>query len=229
MATAQPFKPPAPAAKRRKLAGKRRATVATKDYVRKAIAQVVDKKYITKSIGGVTAYDATLLTDMTTLSQGTADTNRVGDEVHLRSISWSWRANGHATVSVGFRIVIFQWKRQNPPTPEDVISAPGTAPTSTTWALSQYNHDQRKNFSVLYDETLVIGSANSGWQSILQGKGIYNIGLNAKRKLVNANCQFVAGGTTGYNHIYAMVIGANTSASGNGAQFDMRCKTNFNG
>lgn len=226
-----PFRAPGPAPKRRKLSAKTgRAAVATKAYVRKAIETNVQKHFHLRTLTiGDASYDNVSMIDITAIPQGNTDITRIGDSCHLRSVAWGINVTGSATNSSGVRLVIFQWKPLSTPAPEDVVSAAGDALGGGSWSIGHYNHDQRKNFSVLYDEAFGIAALNAGWVSIRHFKGMYNIGLNAKRKLCTADLQFVAGGTTGYNHVWFMAMSNQSDASNAGPVVNLRTKVNFNG
>lgn len=203
--------------------------MATKKYVRKIVEQSVEKHFHRFGSNVPVSYDAALMQDVTEIVQGPTDLERTGDECHLRSISWRFEILGHATTTNGVRIMIFQWKGRAAPLISQLINSTGAALTTDSWAVDHYNHDNRKMFSVMYDESFAVAGVDKGWQSLVSGKGMYNIGLNAKRKLCNANCQFFAGTTTGTNHIWYLAMSTATAAGGSRPNVHMVTKTNFNG
>jgi len=164
-----------------------------------AINQAATAITTTAFVSGV-AYD---------VSQGATDSQRIGD-----SLMWAGSidlkvqvVNGQgATADIynNVRLVIFQWHPNSTPTAGSIFL---NGPSAVVDVYSQYIHDNRQEFIILFDKTWrTTGNANAATTpntSVLTtGVLTYRIPLTKATKKV----QFQAGGATATNRFYVLQI-----------------------
>lgn len=123
-----------------------------KAKVQKVITSNTEKKYFPFSQTATAVDFAGTIIDVSAVAQGTNDTQHVGDTIRVRSVenNISWVAGDNTNLC---RYILFQWKQSGVPAVADIL----LGPLSTTVApLSPYNHDNRKNFNVLYDSMVKV-------------------------------------------------------------------------
>jgi hypothetical protein len=134
-----------------------------------------------------------IIQKMTTIPQGDTDTTRDGDQL---SVEWSelhYACLVNATdVSNLMRVIAFCWHFDDggqAPTPSLILQ-------SSTTPLSSYNRDsvKEKAFTVLHDNLVALYSGGVG------NKSFYY--RNPKKFKIT----FTAGGNTGKNHIYLLIV-----------------------
>lgn len=161
---------------RRKVA-KRRFT----RFANRVLRTAHEKKYVESfsmaNTPSTTANDAPFVLPITAIAQGDSENTRDGDQVYLRSIEVHIRAKynyGYQPTQAGtppdnpwssaasdpntmfndkVRLLIWQWL----PTSDSASGAGGALPGSVLQrdtTMSPYNHDQRRNFRILYDKSI---------------------------------------------------------------------------
>lgn len=171
---------------------------AYKRFVKNTLAKRVEYKYHTAYYVPSSIPNNGLITNLVDIPQGVLDTERIGDQIRLATITFRY------VVTVGdsfnfLRLIIFQFKANNSLNPGVSAILNGTSPTY----LSQYSVDNNQIFQILYDRThrldtddpakVVIGKCNMKY---------------CKRKL-----QFQAGSNTiGTGMIYALAISDSAQA-----------------
>lgn len=154
---------------------------AVRKVVRNELKKVVEMKY-NDQVTYATA-SGTSLTDqpgafgpLIQISRGTADTERIGDQITLKSLK-IWLRVWQPDPTVGLiddnfaRIVIFQWHGPTVPIAADIFQYP-----TTVAYLSPIKVDSNKMFTVLVDKTYsFISTASTGTRAI-------NINLRFIRK-----------------------------------------------
>lgn len=169
-----------------------------KKFVKTQINKNLEYKYRTAyyNPGGIPNNGT--VTSLINISQGLLDTERVGDEIKLRTITFRYLVQIADSSNV-LRIIIFQLKQQNTFAPSVASVLNGTSPTY----LSQYNVDNRSNYQVLYDRTHI--TDYNAPVRIVTGR--------VNMKYCKRKIQFIAGSpTNGTNMIYALAI-SDSSAS----------------
>lgn len=169
-----------------------------KRYVAKAINKKAEFKYHTAYYNPSSIPNNGTVTNLTNIPQGLLDTERVGDQIRLATITFRY------VVQLGdnfnfLRVIFFQFKNNNalPPSVSAILN--GTSPTY----LSQYSVDNNQTYQILYDRTHRLDTDDPA--KVIIGKCNMKY---CKRKL-----QFTAGSATvGTGMIYALAI-SDSSAS----------------
>lgn len=148
--------------KRRRL-NRRRGRTATKRYVRKAVDRVSEKKFVEftwtpVSAGSVAGIGTTPIgIEVTTLSVGALDTQRIGDQIMGRSIRIRGTINSPLTVPDSYnfiRLICFQWQRS--PDTSPTSAGVGCFQNDTFDILAMYSHDKRYNYRILMDKVFKV-------------------------------------------------------------------------
>lgn len=163
------------------------------------------------------------LNDLTDTSQNALDTGRVGDEIEITKLHVVLRIDtgSMATLSVGLvRCIIFQYKPNFPlaaTLSSDIGILLNYAPGGNVYtAMSNYNHDTRSDYTILYDKTYQTAESTSNPHN-----GIYrNFYVNLKN--ANKRIQYDGGGITGPKHIYIMLITDNWTEAAVTATYNAR-------
>lgn len=136
---------------------------------------------------------AGFIEDLTAISQGTADSNRIGDKLTPKRMEI--RLNVPDALAGTFRFIIFRWKATSVPIPGDILKP---AHVNTQYApLAPYFHDQRSQFNILYDSgVLSQGSVNAS----------KTFTFNKSMKMANKDVKYTAAGTAGSGKIYLLSI-----------------------
>lgn len=136
---------------------------------------------------------------------GTADQNRIGDQIEVKNVELRWSAYiqpGFVVVngSDSVRVVIFQWTADDTTAlvPNSVFQSSGFGISY----LSPYTHDTRYEYKILYDDIVTLSS--NGPDAVDRV-----VLVNPARKKV----QYINGGVTGTNNIYMAIISDNNTAN----------------
>jgi hypothetical protein len=133
------------------------------------------------------------LTKLSTIPQGTSDSNRIGDQVEVFKVSIIGCAtNSSADLTNTIRLILFRWEQ------DDSSAAPAavTDILQTASPYSPYNRDnlRARKFIVLYDKVLATG---------LQGPSIAKFEKDIN---VNFKIKFQGSANTGTSHVYAAQV-----------------------
>lgn len=169
---------------------------SVKNYVKKQIHKMSETKYIDQLYSALV--DSTgILADMFQPTQGTGDSQRIGDKVTIRGSRISIKLTcGDATNFV--RIILFQWY------PSTNLSVPtvGTILFDTTTAdraiTTPYVHDYENQFHVFYDKVFTMSSVGDSYVISRVFKPNY--------KYVKKTCEFVGAGINASNKLYMLAI-----------------------
>lgn len=103
------------------------------------------------------------ISNLLSIAQGQADTQRIGDEIYLHNLDFRFnidQPDGGVGATDRFicRIIIFQWLgRYSLAPPSPVAEGPAVSDilqnSATSPALSPYNHDKRDLYTILYDRS----------------------------------------------------------------------------
>lgn len=152
-------------------------------------------------------------------SIGSGDSNRVGDQISLVNMELRWRTGlpSAFTVSNGnqvIRMVMFQYYLDTSvgglPLASTIFQTTGSAGAY----LTPYNHDQRADFKILYDETVTLSTNGPDVQ-------VRTVKCYPGRKKVN----FVGATTQAQNLVFIAYI-ADATVTGQ-ALVDYYTRTNF--
>lgn len=148
----------------------------TKKAVRKVVKDVLKKKVELK-YNDQTTYAAaagTALTDapgvfgnLIQVARGTADTERIGDQITLKSLKiwlriWQPDPGAGATDENFARFVVFQWHSPTVPTAADIFQYPATVAY-----LSPFKVDSNRMYTILYEKTFRTVSTGSTATQVL--------------------------------------------------------------
>lgn len=150
------------------------------------------------------------MVDLTQVTQGTTDTSRIGDKIHIHSIEIRHRtylkmnapptSDGQNQCIV--RMILFQWKDDSVPTETDILEPIG----GNIYTISPYNHDRKVKRKVLFDRTFVISaqiSATAGHEYAVRDQVMIKKYISLKKlpgEGITVNYQ--AASTNGVNKIY---------------------------
>ena len=186
----------------------KRSNTVTKREARKIAERVVNKNvewkyYSVYNNANVTTSGS--IVDLSAVPQGDTDITRDGDELTASSLGYrySW-VNGDDNQMC--RIIFFQWFPQTTPVVTDI-------PLTTTGNGIQfmYHTDKAPMYKILYDESEVLNVKFTGGSE----NGPVHSG---KIKIPRKKIQFQAGGTTGSNKVYALLLSDSSVASHPGAR-----------
>lgn len=182
--------------RRAKRGGKKLATVNT---VKRLISKRQEHKYQLGTLDA-TAMPATgTVSKLETIAQGSTDSDRVGDEMHITRISirGSVIVNNTAVYNRA-RFICFQWK------PDDTSLSPTVSMilnnTANTTQLVEgiTNHDRSQQFNVLFDRTFTVN---------YNGRAIQEFRKVISPKLYKKDLKFTSGANTGSNQLYVLYVG----------------------
>lgn len=170
----------------------RKVTIPVKKYVKSQLAKNIEYKYRTLIFGTQPVVVAGNVYPLTNIPQGLLDTNRIGDVIKLKALTFRCEMIGHSLFNY-IRMIIFQWKSLNALPPAVTAVLNGISPTY----LTQPKVDNRPNYQILYDRTFKMDPDNP------------SIVLNSKARLKYAKRDLIfnAGSATqGTNLIYLLLI-----------------------
>lgn len=168
--------------------------------VKNEISKEVEHKYYVASDAGTTADYGGRVDDKTPIPQGDTDVTRDGDTIHLDEIEFRYSTILADTTNV-FRVILFQWHPTSAPTIGAILLTLG----SNNGVNSAFTVDYEQQFKILYDRVHYLNSVavpQSGVEHVIK-----------IRKGFQKRLQYVAGGTTGSNHIYSAYISDSAAAA----------------
>ncbi len=188
---------------------------ATKRGVKQLIAQAHETNFKQNgdSTGLVMAIDTSAgftgiqLSDM---AKGDGDSERIGDNATLLTLKFGGMVIATHSEPVPFRIVIVQWYGEAQPTLKEVISPTGSTIQANDIVGTQFNHDHRKFYKILYSKRGIIGTvADTGPPAEFQ-----NVQSRTIRKFGHKRVLYRASGISGQNNIWLFAVSNQTVASG---------------
>lgn len=170
----------------------------TKAEVKRYVQGTREHKYFDTPFAVVTIPRAGNVLELTTIAQGLLDTNRIGDNIQPTSLQINLLFSNDlaAGVATWIRFVIFRWKIDTNIALPALGNIMQNTPASTLAPLSPFNHDQRSQFEVLYDDLFnldnVYGSVNKCYKMLLP--------------LAQKEVKYDAATTTASGHLYSIMI-----------------------
>lgn len=183
------------------------------------IASEIELKYINSQLPVAASTSTAIITGLTDIVQGDGDSQRDGDRcklvgtLELRGAVYADVNPGDVTQTRAFvRLIIFQW---HPTSQSGGATEPGSAdilltgPTGGVDVWSLYVHDQRQNYSILYDEVfepvgIAVGAAGLGVHPGIQKYFHRKVPLG---KRIRHQMQFqAASATNATNHLYMLSL-----------------------
>jgi len=130
-------------------------------------------------------------------TQGSGDSERVGDEIRLQYINLRLRLVGSGSLPDVARVIIFRWRPQsdlgtNNPNYDDIMQSAPTIDYQS--CMSGYNYKNKQNYVILKDMFVNFGT-NTNVRS-------YNLKINCR----NIKQTFI-GEDTSTNQIYMFLVG----------------------
>lgn len=175
---------------------------------RKQVVKVVrsqqEMKYAWQTYNSVAVTNTASLTQITQIAQGDTDTTRDGDRYKLVKLRFRAIMYHNSIANVQCRVIIFRWKPRSTPTAADILLTGGGGVIDV---VSEYQHDTRQMFQILYDKLFTIGSVQPpqaskvlSFQHVFKGK--------------SGDCQMdAASATTGTNQLWILTISDNVTGS----------------
>lgn len=205
------------------------------EQVKRLINVRAELKFFDFNLYTVASDDAGSILSIMDIPQGDTDITRDGDRIMLCGyITMFLQLNSNYYTNVPpvdtWRFIIFQWHPNSVPAIGNIL-LPG--PSSTQDVYSQYSHDFRQQYTILYDIfTSTMGQTyqtappgnNSPTTSITSRQWHRRIYLKRARKQVQYSA---ANGTTGTNKIYVMHLTDTPFAQGTKPYLNLSLKTVF--
>jgi len=186
-----------PSRKRAKTSG---SAPVTRQEVQRLIQRNTELKYQNSITANTGLSTTATMYQITNIAQGTTDVTRVGDRLKLVK-SYMRGVVYCGDVSNIVRFIIFQWFPNSTPVAVDIL-LPGSS-GAYDWT-SQYNHDLRQEFKVLYDKTWTL--VGNGSAATAPYTSAYQACFQATLKPRHTELQYSGGGTTGTNQIWWMAL-----------------------
>lgn len=193
-------------------------TMTQKRAVEAIVARNQELKFAITNINFGTSTTG-VLGDVTLIAQGDTDNTRDGDRLKLK------RFFIRGVISTGdvtniLRIIWFQWGPNSVPTASSILLNGFSGSIDYT---SQYNHDNRQEYVILYD-TLFHMEGNGSAATAPYGPTSQNT-FSYTLKPRWTELQYVGGTTVGTNHVYYFVISDSTVAPH--PAFQVSCKVHY--
>lgn len=140
------------------------------------------------------------------------DTSRIGDSIMwCGSIDFRLQiTNGLGVTSDQYnnvRVVIFQWHDTSTATPFPIVSNIFiNGPSGSPDVYSQYNHDYRHEYKILFDRTFTTVSGNSAANTTQPPNLTINRNYKISLKKARKNVQYVGGSGQGSNRLFIFYI-----------------------
>lgn len=179
--------------------------------LRAAIKSIAEKKFYDNVLnfdptaGGPYLTNAGTFFNLTDLTQGSGQSQRIGDKCTGSSleIRFDVRSPGAGTTDpyLIYRLIVFIWKDDTVPVVGDILEALGTTPP-----LSPFNHDTKVKRKILYDgiTTHFLDPTTKNSENVPYFKRII-LPLHKLKKDLNI-VNFQGGTIIAVNHIYALMI-----------------------
>lgn len=187
-----------------------------KRQVKAAVRGIQELKYfISNQVDGGTVSDTLGINDISAVPQGDTDVSRDGDRLQwVGRISINFNVVG-AVGATGdlyntFRLIVLQWKPNSTPTVSDILL---TGPTAAVDVYSQYNHDNRQQYTILLDKMFTVNGNNTTLVPASIPNSPYSISKHFEVNIKKAAkmAQFSGGSTSGTNKFY-YILGSDSSA-----------------
>jgi len=161
-----------------------------KQMIKSSIASTDEMKYYA-SVQNITVDFSGTVLSVFQPSQGTGDTNRIGDKTLLKHVEVTYAVGAGDAQNI-FRVMLIKWNQATTPVPSDILMGTG----NTQAPLYPLLWDNRDKITVLYNRfhTLILNSSASLQQ------GTFSIPIKGR-------VDFSGGGTTNaVNQLYLLVI-----------------------
>lgn len=166
-----------------------------RDMIRSLTEQREEKYSSFSLVPGTVDFNGTVVS-LSDIDQGVTDSTRIGDQVILKEIEFSyWGITGSANSIM--RVILFQWLDLEPPTIGDVLITTGGSAVSP---LSLFNQDEVPSRRVIMDDLFYLNAVDKT-----------NYVRQFKAKVPVAKCQFEGGTTDGRGKVYYLAISSSNA------------------
>lgn len=212
----------------------RKLNTRQKGEVKRIVRFGRELKFFNRQVGPLQSIGiGASIIDLSNMVQGNRDTERNGDRIELAgSMDVILQVVGAETVALAnadiyntLRIVFFQYKDSAVsgvnPLPAQIFL---TGPSGVVDVHSLYNHDERQNYTILYDKTVTcVNNTNPpGTGTNYQGNHVHNYKFKVSLKRAKKLVQYVGAGTDGTNKIYFYIV--SDSAVAPNPSYTLNCK-----
>lgn len=162
------------------------------------------------------------------ITTGQGDSSRIGDQINIRSLEFSFRAQATATAGMTnlcyLRLIIFQYLKDDvtAPTISDILNL--QSGYDAIQYMAPYNHDKRYWFRILYDNRFkLVSNAMTNYYTPVSevSKKIFI------RKFAKNRIQYIANGVTGQYKIYYIMMSSATGGGSTQPTADYISKLNY--
>lgn len=188
--------------RRRRFRG-RKLNKRQKFQVKRLIRNVQELKYFEGSSQNADISTSPAILDISAVSQGDTDTTRDGDR-----LQWVGKIDFRYSLDIAdatniIRVMIFQWKPNSSPAAGSLFL---NGPTGAVDVWSNYGHDHRQEYTILYDKTYsLVGNGGAATVPTTTSSQIVRF-VRISLKRIAKMAQFTAGTTAGTNKLYLYLI-----------------------
>lgn len=163
--------------------------------IERAFTRNTEQKYWTQVQSNAPASSSGTVSDLILVPQGDTDTSRDGDRIHAKSLKIRGSVAYGGAVSI-LRFIIFQWFGADVPTPALVLITTATADViNSPKNADSFPANGSGRGRILWDHRMQVDSG-----------GISQRTFEAELKGFKPDLQFIAGGTSGSNHVYILTV-----------------------
>lgn len=226
-----------PKKKRNRPAG---SSYVTKKELNEKLSEKIETKHFDVKAAFRSDYDNwSLPQQLDPVPIGTGNSNRIGDEISLRTlrVRYCIKPDFGFTQWNGFvRVIFFQWHEQGTtPTLANILDefASGFAAQRS---LLQWDNLKAGRFSILMDKVYTVGGydstnfANTGDHRYIFNEVVFNIGMLSSRPgtLIDKKRAYLSGGTSvGQGGLYVMFISDSSDVSNGGPSIDYASRLTY--
>lgn len=184
---------------------------------KKSTSSTSELNYYEVSAGAQASSYTWQLVKLSAISQGSLDSNRKGDEIYLKDIEFKWRpeyGSSGTQQSCALRMVLVQYYNDDGLAPPNGNNFFNQNTTNISY-LCYYQHDYRRQYKILYDETaiLCLNGQDSTMRTVVVKPGRHKV-------------RYDAATNTGDGQIYACYI-SDYNTAGVAPVVDISARLNF--
>jgi len=186
-----------------------------KDIVKGILHKDVEEKFAVLDLS-VAQISGSTVTDLSTIGQGVTQQERVGDQLTLRRLHWSFKvvastgglltgADAYDTV----RVILFRWWGDSAAAAPVVADILKLGASNTDYTIANYNYDNKEKYKILSDFCHVVYNApiyNGSAIAVEPGPGHVWIHREDIQKVGNPVVYYNNNANTGSGHVYVWYI-----------------------
>jgi hypothetical protein len=199
--------------------------------VREIALSTHEQKYFWKSSAQTVSYDNPFIVALSNIPQGDGDYQRVGDACRIRRLRGSIATSPGGGNDYWARLLIVQWRGSNATPTLGNFLPPNGGTSDASTVLTQYNHDDRSQYTVLYDTGphMVMGNTATNGTSYHHHNWNINVqALSYRVKDLMPRIQFVGGSTNTYfGGFWLIALSSASNASGVAPLMSFSCVADF--